>query len=91
MPKPLLGPVGSLVLAALAAADDGLTIAALTEAIGRPYEQRTAVDQAIRALANHGYVRVLTRLRRTGSPAAVWVATSAGRAVLAQSGQVRDA
>jgi len=85
------GPVGALVLAALADAADGLTVLALTEAIGRPPEQRTAVDQAIRALAGRGCVRILTRLRRTGKPTAVWVITTAGRAVLAQSREAADA
>jgi hypothetical protein len=80
------GPVGALVLAALAKADDGLTAAALTGAIGRPPEQRTSVDQAIRSLSGHGYVRVLRYLRRTGNPSAVWGITTAGQAASGQAG-----
>jgi DNA-binding IclR family transcriptional regulator len=87
MPKPLLGPVAGPVLAALAKADGGLTVAALTETLGRPPDQRTRVDQAIHGLADRGYVRVLTRIRRVGVPAAVWGATSAGRVALEQSGE----
>jgi hypothetical protein len=88
MPRPLLGPVAGPVLAALAAAGDGgLTVAALTEAIGRPPDQRTRVDRAIHGLAGRGYVRVLTRIRRVGVPAAVWGVTTAGRAALGQSGE----
>lgn len=77
------GPVGAAVLAVLAEAD-GLTVNALTAALGRPPEQRTAVDQAIRVLDRHGYVRVLTRIRGAGVPAAVWVVTTTGRTVLDQ-------
>lgn len=84
--KPYIpGPVGAAVLAALAETDDGLTVTALTEATGRPPEQRTAIDQAIRVLGSHGCVRVLTHVRGAGVPAAVWVVTTTGRAVLAQS------
>ena len=62
------GPVGAGVLAALAEADDGLTITALTAAVGRSPEQRTAVDQAVRVLARHGCVHVATRNGAPGSP-----------------------
>ena len=74
------GPVGATILAVLAeAGDGGLTINALTEALGRPPEQRTAVDQAIRALDRNGCVRVLTRIRGAGPPASVWGITTTGR------------
>ena len=91
MPKPLLGPVAGPVLAALAKAPDGLTVAALTEAAGRPPEQRPAVDKAIRGLADRGFARILTHERRIGNPAAVWVVTSAGREALKKSGEACDA
>ena len=78
------GPVGAEVLAVLAEAD-GLTVTALTAAMGRPPEGRQAVDQAIRVLDWNGCVRVLTRIRGAGVPAAVWGLTTTGRAVLAQS------
>lgn len=79
------GPVGTGILAALAAAGDGLTVSALTAATGRPPEQRTTIDQAIRVLGRQGCVRVLTRRRHVGKPAAVWVITTAGRAAYAQA------
>src|SRR6185437_16048155 len=42
-PKPYIpGPVGAGILAALSETDDGLTLTALTAAMGRPPEQRTA-------------------------------------------------
>ena len=85
MPRPLLGPVAGPVLSALAAADDGLTVAAIADATGRLIEQRTAIDQAIRGLKDRGLVRVLRHVPRTGKPSAVWGITTAGREALAQS------
>ena len=82
------GPVAGPLLAILAASPDGLTIAALTAALGRPPEDRTAVDQAIRGLDRRGYVRVLTRQPRHGAYAAVWGITTAGRAALAEFEEV---
>ena len=82
------GPVAGPILAILAAADGGLTVAALTEALDRPAKDRMTVDQAIRGLDRRGYVRVLARTRCVGPPTAVWGITTAGRAALAEFEEV---
>ena len=76
-----LGAVQRPVLAALAAAGDGLTVAALAAQMGR--DDKSTVRQAVRLLARKGYVRVLRTERRWGPPASVWAASTAGRKAIA--------
>lgn len=77
-----LGAVQLAALAAIAASADGLTVAALTTAMGRGETARKSVNQAVRGLAGKGCVHVVRYERRMGNAAAVWGASTTGLAAL---------
>ena len=82
-----LGGVQRAALTALAESGDGLTIAALTAALGRPPKDRASVDQAVQGLWRKGCARVYRYERRRGPATAVWGPSSTGLAVLESSSE----
>jgi predicted transcriptional regulator len=77
---PALGPVQVAALAAVAASDDGMTVAEVAEHLGR--EPRD-IHKAFRGLRDKACLEVLAYRRGAGVASAVWRATTTGRKALA--------
>lgn len=80
----MLGPLQRPVLTALAAAPDGLTVAALADILK---VERTKIDQSMGTLSDRCLVRVAGYQKRPGKAAKVWAASTAGLTALAAAGE----